>query len=286
MMKTSHALSEPYYETHGTEGPHLLLLHGFLSSRAQWMPNIEVLSRMAQTVTVELLGHGRSPAPAEPSPYTPQGYIDTFESIRKSLGISRWFICGLSLGAGLTLRYALEHPECVIAQIFTNTTSAFRQIDDPAEAQNSAASRAAVILEQGHDGIRKLPIHPANARHLRADVKAALVADAQLISPLGIANTMRYTLPTVSVRREIHKNTTPTLLVCGRQEKRFDPFRNFAESAIPHLEIVQCDGGHAVNVDAADDFNDAVCSFIKKHLPSIRGQKMQSADRAICAPEH
>jgi 2-succinyl-6-hydroxy-2,4-cyclohexadiene-1-carboxylate synthase len=267
-MNHSHHPSEPYYETHGTEGPHLLLLHGFLSSRAQWIPNIQALSQVVQPVIVELLGHGRSPAPEESSFYSPKGYIDAFENIRKRLGISQWFICGQSLGAGLTLRYALEYPERVIAQIFTNTTSAFLRIDDPVEAKKGAERGATIILKEGRNGIRKLPIHPVNAHRLRADVKAALVEDAQLISPLGVANTMRYTMPEVSVRREIHKNTTPTLLVCGRSEKRFEPYKNFAEAAIPHFEIVQFDGGHAVNIDAAEDFNDAVTAFIKKHFPS------------------
>ncbi|MBN1665142.1 MAG: alpha/beta hydrolase [Deltaproteobacteria bacterium] len=257
---------EPYWEVHGKNGPHILLLHGFLSSRAQWIPNIASLSQTARLVIVELLGHGRSPAPDRPDAYSPAGYISAFENIRKSLGISQWMLCGQSLGAGLTLRYALECPERVTAQIFTNTTSAFREIHDMEETRKGTTASAEAILQEGIDGIRKLPIHPANARRLRADVKAALVEDSKLISPLGVANTMRYTFPQLSVRQEIHKNTTPTLLISGRQEKRFTPFRNFAEANMPHLHIVEFNGGHAVNIDAADDFNGAAKDFIKKHL--------------------
>jgi pimeloyl-ACP methyl ester carboxylesterase len=228
------------------------------------MLNIGVLSQVVRPVIVELLGHGRSPAPEMPSAYTPEGYMAAFEAIRERLGIKRWFICGQSLGAGLTLRYALEHPERIAAQIFTNTTSAFRNIDNPEEAERGAGLSAAMILREGRDGIRQLPIHPANARRLRADVKAALVADSRFISPLGVANTMRYTLPQVSVRRAIHQNTIPALLISGRQEKRFEPFKTFAQTHMPGLEIIELEGGHAVNIDAADDFNRAAMAFISK----------------------
>ena len=55
-------------ETGGT-GPYLLLVHGFLSSRAQWRPNLEGLRRFCRPVVVELWGHGRSPTPDDPEAY-------------------------------------------------------------------------------------------------------------------------------------------------------------------------------------------------------------------------
>jgi len=34
----------PYYEVREGKGPYVLLVHGFLSSRAQWLPNLDALS--------------------------------------------------------------------------------------------------------------------------------------------------------------------------------------------------------------------------------------------------
>ena len=65
----STAMTGLYYELSGRkDGPVLLLVHGFMSSRAQWMPNLAALGEIAQLAVVELLGHGRSPAPAEAEP--------------------------------------------------------------------------------------------------------------------------------------------------------------------------------------------------------------------------
>ena len=55
----------PYYEVHPGEGPYALFVHGFLSSRAQWLPNLNQLSTVCRPVVVELFGHGRSTSPAE-----------------------------------------------------------------------------------------------------------------------------------------------------------------------------------------------------------------------------
>ncbi|RDJ93725.1 alpha/beta hydrolase, partial [Lacticaseibacillus rhamnosus] len=69
--------------------------------------------------------------------------------------------CGQSLGAGLTLRYALDHPDRIIAQVFTNTTSGLREIIDPAEDRKSAAWVAEGFLKEGSPGLEKIPVHPA-----------------------------------------------------------------------------------------------------------------------------
>src|ERR1700676_2263375 len=111
-------------EIHGDGGkPHLLLVHGLLSSRAQWRPNLEALSAVSTPVVVELLGHGRSPSPTAPEAYSVAAYVRRFEALRERLGLERWFVCGQSFGAGLTIRYALDHPGRIVGQVFTNTMS-------------------------------------------------------------------------------------------------------------------------------------------------------------------
>jgi pimeloyl-ACP methyl ester carboxylesterase len=263
-METTDDSSEIYFEVHPGNGPYLLLVHGLLSSRAQWMLNTEALAKVTRPVIIELLGHGRSPAPESPAACRPQKYIEAFENIRRHLGVERWLICGQSLGAALTLRYALDHPERIIAHVFTNTTSSFREVDYMDEAKKDTAAYAEKLLEQGMEGIRKIPVHPANARKLPADVREAILADCSSLSVLGVANAIRYTRPELSVRHRIHKNRVPTLLVCGKLEKRFLPYRDFAAARMPLLEIADLDAGHAVNINAAGEFNERVTTFFAK----------------------
>jgi 2-succinyl-6-hydroxy-2,4-cyclohexadiene-1-carboxylate synthase len=263
-LESRNPSSDFYVEIHPGNGPYLLLVHGILSSRAQWMQNLEALSKITRPVVVELWGHGRSPAPEAPEPYKPEGYVKAFEQIRSRLGVSEWLLCGQSLGAALTLKYAFDHPERIRSQVITNTTSGFREIKNRDKAVKDAAFIAQMILEGGPEGLKKIPVHPGNARSLPEEVKKALVEDSAALSVLGVANAIRYT-SALSMRDEIHRNQVPTLLVCGKREKRFKSLRDFAAAHMPLLEITDLDAGHAVNIDAAEEFNQVVTAFFLKH---------------------
>jgi 2-succinyl-6-hydroxy-2,4-cyclohexadiene-1-carboxylate synthase len=257
-------IEEPllYYEVHGTQGPHLLLVHGILSSRVQWMPNLEGLTAFCRPVIVELLGHGRSPAPDDPECYTPDRYVLEFESIREKLGVDRWFVCGQSLGAALTLRYGLNHPDHIIAQVFTNSRSALAE-NRPEEGMKKVAKR---VEERGRKVLEEFPLLPSPNRHLDFKIKKALIDDLNLINLQGLSYNLQYLVTRCSVHKMIHENQVPTLLIVGKFDKQFSPLVSFAEKTIPNLEILVCDGGHAVNIDADEQFNEAVRDFISRFL--------------------
>jgi len=250
-----------HHEVHGQGGPFLLLVHGMLSSRVQWMPNLTALSSFCRPVVVELFGHGRSPTPEDPALYAPSRYVSEFERIRLALGAERWLICGQSLGAALTLRYALEHPGHVIGQAFTNSNSALAE-DDWAERVRPAMEAQARRLEaEGRRLLDEHPLNPGRSRRLPAEIRAAFMADCALHTPHGIAYTGLYTVPQSSVRSRIAGNTVPTMLVVGEREERFAAHRRFAERTMPRLEVVGLDAGHAVNLEEPGGFNTAVTMF-------------------------
>lgn len=249
-------------EVHEGRGPFLLLVHGVLSGRAQWGVNLAALAQVARPVVIELWGHGRSPSPDDPSLYDPAGYVRLFEQMRVALGVERWFVCGQSLGGALTLRYALDHPERIIAQVFTNSVSALADAAWVARTQQSTPALADLIEHGGRDVIERLPIHPVRATRIPEPAHRALLEDTALLDPHGVAQTFRYTVPNSSVRARAAENRLPTLLVCGERESRFRSHREFAERTMPHIEVVGLDAGHAVNLEAAHGFEAAVCQFL------------------------
>ena len=257
----------PYWEVCDGDGPYLLLIHGFLSSKAQWLLNLEALGRVCRPVLFELYGHGASPAPADAQRYETGSYVAAIEAIRERLGVERWFVCGYSLGAAISIRYALTHPASIHGHIFTNSASAFADAALADSWRANASAAAARIRSGGQAALERIAVHPKHARRLPPAVYDALVADAESISPEGVANAMERTMPTASVRGDLQRNTRPALLIQGRFEKRFAPHRAFAERAMPHLEVVAVDSGHAVNMQAADAFNAAAASFIATHAP-------------------
>lgn len=253
-----------HVDLHGDHGPHMLLLHGMLSSRAQWLANIDALSRHCRLVVAELLAHGRSTSPEDAAAYAPEAYVEAIDRIRQDLGIERWFVCGQSFGAALTLRYALTYPERVIGQVFTNSNSALADPDQVDTMRRNAENRIRVVQEGGLAAIEQIPVHPKHARRLPEDVHAVLIEDSRLLDPQGLIMTFRHTSPYLTVRDRVAETQVPSLLVCGDREKRFLPARDFAAKTFPDIEVVDAVAGHAVNIQAADVFNEAVGRFVER----------------------
>ncbi|HWE99330.1 MAG TPA: alpha/beta fold hydrolase [Caulobacteraceae bacterium] len=252
-----------HVDIHEGPPPALLLVHGLLSSRAQWRPNLSGLSEVCTPIVVELLGHGRSPSPADPAAYAVEAYVDAFEEVRAGLGLERWFVCGQSFGAGLTLRYALAHPDRVAGQVFTNSMSGLAPPGRDDAAQRKA--RAEAFRRGGRAALEAMPLYPRGSRRWPAEVSRGLVEDAALLSAEGVANAIAYTLDGLSMAEDLAGLTMPSLLVNGRREAAFQPLRDLAAARLPGLEIVDLDGGHSINLDCPEAFNAAVAEFIRRH---------------------
>ena len=261
----------PFFEVHDGEGPPMLLVHGMLSSRAQWLQNLARMRRFATPVVVELLGHARSPAPDDRCAYRPEGYVEAFERIRDALGAPRWIICGQSLGASLTLHYALAHPDRVVGHVMTNSNSAFAGEAWLREIRPGLERHAERLRREADDDpdrmrlaatLERMSVHPARARRLPAAVRDALIEDARLHDARGIAHTELETVLHAPVGARLAQNRVPTLLVMGARERRFVAQAESVASRMPALEIVSIvDAGHAVNAEAPEAFDDAVEKF-------------------------
>jgi pimeloyl-ACP methyl ester carboxylesterase len=262
-------LPEPQlaYTVHPGKGPYLAMLHGFLSSSAQWQHNLDALSTVCRPVTIDLWGHGDSPAPTEQKHYTPDAYIEALGQVRRALGADTWFVCGYSIGAGITIRYTHEYPNHVLGHIFTNSSSGFADSAQVSKWRADAASGSQNIFDGGIKAINRIPVHPRFAKRLPVDIYTALVSDARELSPHGVGNALLATTPNASIRDIAATNPRPALLCFGTLEKRFAAAKDWAIENMPELSVVELNAGHAVNMEDSEGFNRAACAFISQHTP-------------------
>jgi pimeloyl-ACP methyl ester carboxylesterase len=111
-----------YYEIHGSGEP-LILLHGGFGAGDMFAPMMPVLSQHRQVITVDLQAHGRT-ADID-RPITFEVMADDIAGLAKYLGITNADVMGYSLGGGVALRTAVQHPELVKRLILVSV--AFRR---------------------------------------------------------------------------------------------------------------------------------------------------------------
>jgi 2-succinyl-6-hydroxy-2,4-cyclohexadiene-1-carboxylate synthase len=258
-----------HYDVHAGDGPPTLFVHGIFAGRALWRENIEPLRTVCSPVVVELYGHGRSPSPAGADRYPSAAYVAEFERIRAQLGVERWWLVGHSLGAALTLRYSLEQPDRVTGQVFTNSMSGLADEQWQARMAIDADQHAKQIARGGLEGVRASPVNPARARRITPAVRDALAADEELLDPVGIANTVRWTAAAASVRSRLAAIRVPTMLIAGDREKAFIPHRDFVAQNLPGVVVENVSCGHSPNAERPADFNRLVEQFVRR--PSADG---------------
>ena len=101
---------EVAYETFGAGEP-LVLLHGGFGTLDMFGPNRDLLAEDRLVIGVDLQSHGRTPAPDRPMSF-PAMAGDVAALIRH-LGYERAAVMGFSLGGGVALRLAIDHPQLV-----------------------------------------------------------------------------------------------------------------------------------------------------------------------------
>lgn len=95
-------------------GPALLLIHGFLVSHKEWLPLLPLLSPRFRCIVPDLPGSGASEKRSPDSfPYTREAFVDTLATLLSELGVERAHVCGHSMGGGIALALAADHPSRV-----------------------------------------------------------------------------------------------------------------------------------------------------------------------------
>ena len=101
------------------KGKPLILLHGGFGSLEMFGPNIDLLAKGRKVIGVDLQSHGRSPAADREMTF--EAMADDIAALIPHLGLERAAIMGFSLGGGVALRTAIQHPEVVERLVLLST---------------------------------------------------------------------------------------------------------------------------------------------------------------------
>jgi len=253
-----------YYEEHGSGAP-VLLAYGIGGNAGMWQPNVAALASRYRLVLWEPRGHARSESPEDPSKLTFGHWVLDLHDLLDHLGLTRAVVGGLSLGGGISTRFALAHPERVRALVAVASSSAAGL---PLSVPNIVmrARSIEVTLTGGMDAMAEFAIqsNPNVSGRLTLDPRAReeVFAMYRMLKPIGYANALRALLQMDYITERLPEIAAPTLLVCGDEDPSLGPMRVMAER-IKHAQLVLLSpAGHFANRDQPEAFNRAVLDFL------------------------
>jgi len=128
------------FKSYGDQPSPLIFIHGVGMRGDVWSPQVEYFSNDYQVITYDFLGHGESPLPPE-EPVL-DDYVEQLNNLLKYLDLTLISLVGHSMGALISVAFALKYPEKVKALVPINI--AFNRSE---EAQKGVLNRANQILQ-------------------------------------------------------------------------------------------------------------------------------------------
>lgn len=254
-------------ETWGTGQP-LVVLHGFTGSAASWQGPLPSLAGQFKVIAIDLLGHGRSSAPADPARYEMAHCLADLLEVFDSLNLDRPALLGYSMGGRVALAFAIERPDRVGQLILESASPGLAA----AEEQTTRIASDEVLAQRlERDGLEAfmnyweaLPLFASQAS-LPAEVRARVRAGRLRNNPVGLAGSLRGlgTGRQPSYWGRLGEVTVPSLIVAGALDAKFTGIATQMAARLhqAQLQIVP-EAGHTVHLEQPAIFSRLVVEFL------------------------
>lgn len=240
-----------HYEVFG-EGRPIILVHGFAASlQMNWVDTgwIDTLTPIRQVVALDARGHGLSGKPHDPGAYAGGKMGEDVIRLMDHLGIDKADLFGYSMGAGISLRLLLDHPDRFTSVILGGIGDVLTARSD---GRSSAIAEA--LLAEDPETITD-PI----AKGFRAFAEAG---DNDLQALAAYMQSSREAV----ARGKLKKVDVPVLIVNGEDDTLVGSPHELA-AAIPGAKLILIPDTDHLTVVPDPRFKQAVVDFLTEVSP-------------------
>lgn len=260
-------LANIHYEVYGT-GPCVIAIHGFTGDATTWSSFVSSAKQCYTIVSVDLLGHGLSTSPNDPTRYAIDKLVEDLENLLNYLGHKRAHWMGYSFGGRVAL-YAATRIHHRFSSLILESASP--GISDPhTRADRKANDEQLANFIQKH-GITRfteyweaLPIFSTH-NNLPSLQKQSLHNQRLRNNPVGLVNSLRGSGTGVqpTVFSELQKIDLPVLCVVGAQDNKFLRIANIMNSRFKTSKVRAIPrSGHTPHLEQPTQFNETVLEFL------------------------
>jgi pimeloyl-ACP methyl ester carboxylesterase len=235
------------YQVSGT-GPALVLLHGFLESKAIWDDFTHSLEKYFTVVAIDLPGHGESELLAET--HSMQLMAGAVKAVLRAENIEIAVIAGHSMGGYVALQFAVDYEEMVKGLVLFHSHANA----DSDEARENRRRTIEIVRKNRHGFIMQFIPDLFDQRHVenyREDIQK-LQDVAALMTPEAIIAALSGMRDRPGQHQFLLKTEIPVLSILGKQDSRMPFNQLMVQAVIPsHSEILLLDDvGHMGFIEA------------------------------------
>ena len=249
------------------QGEALLLLHGFTGAAETMRELADALAGEFRTIAVDLLGHGESDAPRDPSRYALECTVGDLARLLDALGVPRAHVLGYSLGGRIALGLAALRPQRVLSARLIGASAG---IADPEERRARVRADEALAAALESDGVEAFAerwmAQPLFASQSRLGPAFLSRARAQRLRNRahGLAASLRGigTGAQPPLHARLARLELPLLFVAGEEDAKFAAIaRELAALAPQGACALVPSAGHAVHLEALHEIVSLVRHF-------------------------
>lgn len=259
-----------YHYTLAGEGPTLLLLHGFTGSAENWAPLTTALSGSYRLLALDLPGHGRTEAPADPARYTMEAVARDVDALLDHLQASPAHLLGYSMGGRLALYLALHRPRRWTSLILESASPGLATAAEQAQRVAQDEALADFIEREGVpafvDRWQALPLF-ASQKRLPQDVQQAHREARRRNRPRGLANSLRGMGTGVqpSLWPRLGELALPVLLITGELDEKFVGIAQQMAHELPNVSLeIAPRAGHTVHLERPNFYVDLLQHWLSE----------------------
>jgi 2-succinyl-6-hydroxy-2,4-cyclohexadiene-1-carboxylate synthase len=256
------------------QGPVLVALHGFTGSATTWHPLAQAIGNEYAVVAIDILGHGASAKPTEPSRYAMERTIEDLLGVLDALSITTAHWLGYSMGGRIALSLALAAPERCNSLVLESASPGIEDADERAKRIAGDETLAGMLerdgIERFVDYWETLPLWASQGR-LPEGARQTLRAQRLTNDPVGLAGSLRGigsgTQPYVG--DALASLAMPVCFIAGEDDAKYAEVAQSMTVAIPEgRAVVTPNAGHAVHLEQPDIFHATVREFLNAYSPA------------------
>jgi pimeloyl-ACP methyl ester carboxylesterase len=262
----------------GAHRPALVLVHGMGGSSATWQEVLPALARHYTVVAPDLLGHGESDKPRQD--YSLGAHANVLRDLMIALGIEQATIVGQSLGGGVAMQLAYQHPRRCERLVLVSSGGLgsevswiLRVLSLPGVEYLMPVLFPSFVRDAGNALSRRLRSLGLRAPHLEEEWRT-YVSLTEPGNRHSFVRTLRSVIDpsgqAVSARDRLYlASRLPTLILWGRRD-RMIPVEHaaVAHEAIPGSQLVLFESsGHFPHAEEPRRFVEVVTRFVDTTEP-------------------